>query len=193
MCEFVDFYVLQTKETERIMDIAAFFIDLIKYTLAGSLVLGAAYWIYWPRYNQHVFRLKMLELKRETKKELLPLRLQAYERIVLFVERINPVNLVVRLHEPQLSAADFHQLLLREIRSEYEHNITQQLYVSDRAWGVTRQLKDQTVALIRNAVAGLPDTSTAKELSTTILSHLSQLEDDPYRTALGIIKNELPE
>lgn len=175
------------------MDITVFLIDLLKYTLAGSLVLGVAYWAFWPRYNQHTFRLKLLEMKRETKKEMLPLRLQAYERIVLFAERINPVNLVVRLHEPGLSAQDFQQLLLREIRSEYEHNITQQLYVSDQAWAVIRQLKEQTMALVRNTVAGLPDTATAKELSTTMLSHLAQLEDDPYRAALRAIKSELPE
>ena len=174
------------------MDITTFLVDLLTYTLAGSLVLGVAYLTFWPRYNQHVYGLKMLEMKRETKKEVLPLRLQAYERLTLFIERINPVNLVVRLHEPGLSAQEFQQLLVREIRLEYEHNMAQQLYVTDRAWDIVRQLKDQTTALVRNAMAGLPDTAAARDLSTTILSHIAQLEDDPYRAALSAIKNELP-
>lgn len=182
------------KQSERLlMDMTSFFIDLVKYTLAGCLTVGAAYSIFWPCYNRHIFRLKMLEAKRDTKKELLPLRLQAYERIVLFVERINPVNMVVRLHESNLNAQDFQQLLVHEIRTEYQHNITQQLYVSDRAWAVTQQLKDRTVALIRNATAGLPAAANAKDLSTAILSHLTQLEEDPYRVALRAIKSELPE
>jgi|SRR5690606_907972 len=175
------------------MDITAFFIDVVKFALSGCFVIAAAYAIFWPRYNHHIFRLKMLEVTRDTKKELLPLRLQAYERIVLFVERINPVNMVIRLHESNLNVPDFQQLLIHEIRTEYQHNITQQLYVSDRAWAVTEQLKERTIALIRNAAAGLPAGAGAKELSTVILSHITQLEDDPYRAAVKAIKSELPE
>ena len=173
------------------MDITAFLIDVLGYTLAGSLVVGVAYLTFWPRYDRHVFGAKMLEMKQAERKELLPLRLQAYERLALLVERINPVNLVVRLHDPGLNAKDFQQLLLQEIRSEYEHNVTQQLYVTDRAWEITRGLKDRTMALVRNASAGLADTATARDLSTVLLSHLAQLEEDPYRLALHTIKNEL--
>lgn len=173
------------------MDITGFLTDLIKYILAGSVVLSIALWMFWSRYNSHSFRLKMLDMKRDTKKELLPLKLQAYERLILFVERINPLNMIVRLHESGLDAQGFQQLLVSEIRAEYQHNVTQQLYVSDQAWAVTQQLKDQTIALIRNATSGLPATADAKALGTAILSHLSKLEEDPYSLALKAIKNEL--
>lgn len=173
------------------MDITGFIVDLIKYILAGSAVTGLALWMFWTRYNSHSFRLKMLEMKRDEKKELIPLKLQAYERLILFAERINPLNMVVRLHEPNLDAHDFQQLLLGEIRAEYQHNVTQQLYVSDRAWTITQQLKDQTTTLIRNATAGLPAGANAKDLGTTILSHLAKLDEDPYRLALKAIKSEL--
>ncbi len=174
------------------VDIATFFIDLIKYILAGSVVVVVANWFFWPRYDSRVFRLKSLDIKRDIRKELLPLQLQAYERIVLFIERINPSHMLVRLHEPNLSALDFQQLLLNEIRSEYQHNITQQLYVSDIAWSVTKQLKDNTVSLIRNAVAGLPATANAKELSTVLLTHIANMDENPYDLALKTIKSELP-
>lgn len=173
------------------LDITAFLIDVSKYILAGCVVAGVANWMFWPKYNSHIFRIKLLDMNHTAKKELLPLRLQAYERIVLFIERINPPNLLLRLHEPGLSAEDFGHLLVNEIRSEYQHNITQQLYVSDAAWSVTKQLKDRTVALIRNAVAGLPATAKAKELSAVILAHVAELAENPYELGLKTIKSEL--
>ncbi len=172
-------------------EIISFFIDIIKYTVAGSIVVALANWLFWPRYSDQVLRLKTLDLARDAKKEVLPLRLQAYERIVLFVERINPSNMLVRLHEPNLSALDFQHILLNEIRSEYQHNITQQLYVSDVAWSITKQLKDNTVALIRNAIVGLPNGASAKELSAVLLTHIAEMDENPYDVVLKTIKNEL--
>ncbi|SKB27815.1 hypothetical protein SAMN05660226_00305 [Parapedobacter luteus] len=173
------------------MDIALFLTDLTKYVLAGCLVMGVANWMFWTKYNSHVFRLKMLEAGHAARKELQPLRLQAYERLVLFVERIAPANMLLRLHEPGLDAEAFQHLLVSEIRAEYQHNITQQLYVSTAAWAVTKQLKQRTVALIRNAAAGLPANADAKELSTVILEHINTLDENPYDLALKAIKSEL--
>lgn len=173
-------------------DIITFFIDIIKYIVAGGVVVALANWLFWPQYTSRILRLKSLDIARDVKKEVLPLRLQAYERVVLFVERINPANLLVRLHQPGLSALDFQQLLLNEIRSEYQHNITQQLYVSDLAWSVTKQLKDNTVALVRNAMSALPTTASAKELSTVLLAHVAEMDENPYDVVLKAIKDELP-
>ncbi len=173
------------------MDIAVFSIDLIKYVLAGGIVVSLANWMFWKKYNAHAFRLKMLEKKHAASKDLLPMRLQAYERLILFVERIDPVNMVVRLHEQDLSATEFEYRLVSEIRAEYQHNCTQQLYVSDVAWSVTKQLKDNTVALIRNAGVGLPAGAGARELGNVLLGHIASLEENPYQLALKTIKNEL--
>lgn len=173
------------------MDITAFSIDLIKYALAGCIVVSLANWMYWTKYNSYTFKLKLLEKKHASNKDILPLRLQAYERLILFVERINPANLLVRLHEQGLSAADFEQRLIDEIRAEYQHNVTQQLYVSDAAWSVTKQLKDNTVALIRNAGMGLQVSTSAKELGAILLGHVAALDENPYELALKAIKSEL--
>lgn len=173
------------------MDITAFSIDLIKYVLAGCIVASLANWMYWTKYNTYAFKLKILEKKHASNKDILPLRLQAYERLILFVERINPASLLVRLLEQDLSAADFEQRLVNDIRAEYQHNVTQQLYVSDAAWSVTKQLKDNTVALIRNAGTGLQASASAKELSTMLLRHIAALDENPYELALKTIKSEL--
>ncbi len=173
------------------MDIASFAIEFVKYALAGSLVVGLANWMFWSKYNAHVFKMKLLESRREANKQLLPLRLQAYERLVLFVERLDPNNLLLRLHIPGLSAVDFQEALLAEIRAEFQHNVTQQLYVSDVAWSVVRRLKEDTIALIRNGGSGLSATATANELIKILLAHIAEQEENPYHLALKAIKSEL--
>ncbi len=173
------------------MDITSFSLDLLTYVLAGCIVTGVANWMFWTKYNSHSFRLKTWEARHAAKKEVLPLRLQAYERLVLLIERINPANAAVRLHNPDLDAKAFEHLLIDEIRAEYQHNITQQLYVSDVAWSVTEQVKDNTVALIRNAGASLKTGATAKELSTILLAHIAALDENPYDMALKTIKSQL--
>ena len=173
------------------MDIFSFVLDIFKYVLAGCAVAGVANWMFWTKYNSHVFRLKTWEAGHAAKKDVLPLRLQAYERLVLLIDRINPANAVVRLQNPGLDAKAFEHLLIEEIRAEYQHNITQQLYVSDVAWSVTERVKENTVSLIRNAGAGLPSDATAKELSTVLLAHTAALDENPYEIALKTIKNQL--
>lgn len=173
------------------MDIASFSLDIFKYTLAGCVVVGVANWMFWMKYNNYAFRLKQLEASHAAKKEVLPLRLQAYERLVLLIERINPANAAVRLHRSDLGAKEFEHVLIDEIRAEYQHNITQQLYVSDVAWSVTERVKDNTVALIRSAGSGLPPDATSKELSTVLLAHIAALDENPYDMALKTIKSQL--
>lgn len=173
------------------MDIVSFSLDLFKYILAGCVVAGAANWMFWTKYNSHAFRLKTMEARQTATKEVRPLRLQAYERLVLLIERINPAHAAVRLYDPGLDATAFERLLIDEIRAEYQHNITQQLYVSDAAWSVTERIKENTVALIRNASAGLSTGATAKDLSTVLLAHIAELDENPYDVALKTIKNQL--
>lgn len=177
------------------MDLGAFFIDLLlsmaKYVLSGVIVVGVAYWLFWKRYDRHVFQLKLMEAKRDQRKDTLPLRLQAYERVILFIERINPANLFTRLYEPGLDAVDFQHVLVQEIRAEYQHNIAQQLYLSDNAWAVVKQLKENTVTLIRRHGDEVTSGVSAKEFSANILRHLSTLEENPYDLAIQAVKREL--
>ena len=137
-----------------------------------------------------------VKTSRESKKEnlahTLPLKLQAYERITLFLERLNPANMLVRLHVAGLSAREMQNVILSDIRGEYQHNISQQIYVTDISWNVVRKMKEETIAMVHNAVVGLPDDASAIELSKVILSHLANLqEDNPYEVALKIVKREV--
>jgi hypothetical protein len=101
--------------------------------------------------------------------------------------------MLIRLNAPSYSAQELYSLLLEEIRNEYQHNITQQIYVSSRAWGVVRNIKDDTVGIINNAAKGMPETATGLEFSKMLLASLSQLEDNPYEIGAGLLRKDLEE
>jgi len=169
----------------------AFFLDIIKLIIAGLVVFFAGWYVIREYLGQESAKGKM-ELKRANLSHTLPLKLQAYERITLFLERINPSNLLVRLHVAGLSAREMQNVILSDIRAEYQHNISQQIYVSDTSWNIVRKMKDETIAMVHNAVSGLPDNASAVELSKVILSHFANLQDDnPYEVALQIVKREV--
>jgi hypothetical protein len=136
--------------------------------------------------------LNIRDVKLANLAHTLPLKLQAYERITLFLERINPSNMLVRLHVAGLSAREMHNAILSDIRAEYQHNISQQIYVTDISWNVVKKMKDETISMIHSAVTGLPDTASSVELSKIILTHFANLEDEnPYEKALHIVKQEV--
>ena len=107
----------------------------------------------------------------------IPLRLQAYERLVLLAERIALPPLISRLNQPGLSATEMKLLLVEQIKSEFEYNSTQQLYVSQLAWDAIRNLKEQEIMLIHQVFATLPLDASAAELNRKILDvYMSQTE-----------------
>jgi hypothetical protein len=167
-------------------------LDILKFTVAGVGVVWVAFYLFKPYLDKNE-RLQILELKRSADKQTLPLRLQAYERVVLFIERINPASLLVRLNGAGFSAAELHHQAVQEVSTEYQHNITQQIYVSSRAWAVVRRLKDDTVNLLNSTLRALPENASGLDFSRALLTHLSQLEDNPYETAASMIRKDLEE
>ncbi|MBK0377892.1 DUF7935 family protein [Mucilaginibacter segetis] len=166
--------------------------DIIKITIAGIGIVYIAFYLAKPYLDKNQ-TLQLLELKKATSTQTLPLRLQAYERLVLFIERVNPSNLLLRLNGNTLSAAELHGLIITEIRTEFQHNVTQQIYVSDRAWVTVKRIKNDTLAVVNSAVNTLPADANGLDLGKVILNHLSKLEDDPYEMATATIKKDLEE
>lgn len=107
-------------------------------------------------------------------KSTLPLQLQAYERLVLLTERISLPNLVSRINQPELTARQMQQLLTLSIRQEFEHNITQQIYVSREAWEAVNNLKEQNLLIINQIASFLPDTAIAADLNKSLMELLIQ-------------------
>lgn len=101
-----------------------------------------------------------------------PLRLQAYERLLLLTERMALPSLISRLNQPQLSATEMKVMLAETIKQEFDHNITQQLYVSTTAWEAVRNLKEQQILLINQVAASLDDRATGAQLNKKLLELL---------------------
>ena len=105
------------------------------------------------------------------------LKLQAYERLILLANRIAIPHLVSRLQQDgksssSLSSTDQQLLLVSTIKEEFEHNVTQQLYVSKTAWEAVSNFKEKNILLIHQAAATLPVGSNAGELNRLLISFL---------------------
>lgn len=170
--------------------VSYFFVDVLKFVLSGTLVVYIA-WLIIKSEIDKMNQSKLIELKKASLETTLPLRLQAYERLALFIERINPSNMLVRVHVSGTTVREIQQFLIDEIRTEHQHNITQQLYVSTQAWAVTNRIKEDTISLINNTAAGLSPEASSLELSKVILTHLAGLEESPYDAGLMLLKHDM--
>lgn len=172
------------------MDTSTLLFDSIKIIIPALIVFLTAYFVL-KQFLDNEQSKRMAELRRDNNKTALPIRMQAYERLTLFLERLNPNSLIVRVHRSGMSSRDLQQALLNDIRAEYEHNLTQQLYVSKRAWDVLRSVKEETINMINNASHGMPENASGLDLSRVILEHLARQENNPFEIAVAIMKNEM--
>lgn len=129
--------------------------------------------------------------KTELLKLTLPTKLQAYERIVMFLERIAPSSLVMRVHKAGMSAKLLHADLLKAIREEFEHNMSQQIYISENAWNLTKQAKEETIKIINMATSKMEDDASGIDLSKAIFEMMMQLQKSPSGIALDYIHKEV--
>jgi hypothetical protein len=127
----------------------------------------------------------------QNSKTLTPIKLQAYERIVLFLERISLESLIVRTSLPGMTAARLHGDLLATIRGEFEHNLSQQIYMTQQAWEVVKNARSNTIKLINSEFEKLPENATALDLSRNLLSRVMELDKEYTRVAIEYIKNEV--
>lgn len=163
--------------------------DIIRLTISGLLVVMAAFYIARP-YLERFEKQQLISLKQTFTKETLPLRLQAYERLLLLIDRINPANILLRLNNPDFAAGELHYLVLAEIRNEFQHNITQQLYVSTTVWEITKRIKNDTIFLMNNALKALPADASGLDFCRLVLEQLSHMENNPYDVGSALIREQ---
>lgn len=128
--------------------------------------------------------------KESTTQTLVNLKLLAYERIILFIERMKPDSLIPRTLLSNISGREYHRLLANEIRQEYEYNLSQQLYLSENAWNVVTDFKNNIITLINTAAADSDPEKPAGELAKKILEQYiaSDIKADQI---IRIIKNDV--
>jgi hypothetical protein len=134
-----------------------------------------------------------VELKKQRQEYFLPNRVEAYERAILLMERLHPNSLVMRLNNPSLPAKIMQTEYLKTVREEFDHNITQQLFISPIAWKLLRDSKEELVKLINLAASQLPENATANDLSAKIFELVAQLEKLPSEVATEFLKIEFQE
>jgi hypothetical protein len=131
------------------------------------------------------------EFRRDDRKQVLPLRLQAYERLSLYLERIQPGTLLLRVQRAGMDASDLQAALVSAIREELEHNITQQIYVSDRAWMKVRQAKEEMIRLVNMSYEQVGAGSSASALAQRVFENAARLSHTPSQEALVALKEEV--
>ena len=166
------------------------FIEILKITIPGLLVLLAAYYV-MDGMLKNEERRRFYEMKLNASKILDPIRLTAYERFALFLERINPESLILRVQTPGMTAVDLHVTLLATIREEFEHNVSQQIYISPELWAVIKNAKESLIQFINTYSAKVPDNVPAIELSKILIEAYNSMENAPIEVALNILKKEV--
>ena len=172
-----------------------FVLILVLSVLAAMAIMGWIVYLLVKRYfdNQQKERLLQMKLdeRRETLKAVTPIRLQAYERMALFLERISPNSLVLRCWQPGMDLRLLQGVMTKNIRDEWEHNLSQQVYLSPELWARIREAKDEMVNLVNSAAVSLPDTSDPTRLAAAIFA--SSADHSPVDGALTAMHNELHE
>jgi hypothetical protein len=133
---------------------------------------------------------RLWELKRLSQKEISPLRLRAYERLALLLERTTPEHMLLDLNLAEMSVLQVQQHLMRTIRMEYEHNASQQVYVSAEVWAMIMNAKEQTVAFVNTIAQQLPAESTALDYAKMLITAYATNGDTPNELALQALKKE---
>ena len=164
--------------------------DLLKLLVPAGLVLYGMFLTAKLMLEREAEK-QRIELKSRYTSDITPLRLQAYERIALFLERITPSNLLLRLSGQTPIALDFQQLLLREIREEYNHNLSQQIYMSQTVWEGVQNAMNEVVMLINEAAGEIAPEAPALDLSKKIFDKIIQKNIQPTAAGLKAVKDEV--
>jgi len=130
-------------------------------------------------------------LKKGNMKTIIPIRLQAYERSTLFLERINMDKLIKRITQPNMTSKDLHLALINTIRTEYEHNLSQQIYMSNDAWDGIKKAKEETLKVVHMSMAQIGHKGTAMDLTTAVFTNMEELRNTPSQIAISVIKKEV--
>jgi hypothetical protein len=172
------------------------FAELLKIMLPALLVASLAYFLIRQflekedkRQNQH----NQLQAKLDMQKIMLPLRLQAYERLVLLLERISPANILIRVTHAGMTASELHTALTEALRDEFDHNLSQQVYVSGKAWGTLRNAREELIHMINSAASKLPADAMGADLASEIFALDLQPGKQAYQVAIDQLKDEFRE
>lgn len=163
-------------------------VELLFYAIP-SLITGLIAYYFFKEHTKNEDGRRRFLLQKDMQVNAMPLRLQAYERMAIFLERITPSKLLIRVHPTSSNKEDYETLLIANIEQEFEHNLSQQIYISDECWNIISAAKNATIQLIRKASL-LEKTDTANKLREVVLTEMME-KRAPSDAALSYIKQEV--
>jgi hypothetical protein len=166
------------------------FQDILKITIPALIVFLTSYFLLKNMIANDQDKRRQ-ELILQNGRTVMPIRLQAYERIILFLERISLESLIVRVSTPDMTSVQLHTALLTTIRSEFEHNLSQQIYMTSQAWEVVKNARSGMIRIINSEAEKMPANSSGMALSKRLLETIMELEKEPTRVAVDFIKAEV--
>lgn len=164
-------------------------IEILKYCIPALIVLAAT-WIVMYKLFKNEQQKREWELKKAAQKEISPIRLRAYERLALVLERTQPEHLLMDLDVSQFTVQQLQQRLLQTIRLEFDHNLSQQIYVSEHVWELIVAARGQMLAFVTAMTVQLPPNSTALDYAKMLLTAYSTNGETANQTALHALKEE---
>ncbi|UII29268.1 hypothetical protein LVD15_12820 [Fulvivirga maritima] len=165
-------------------------IEFAKLLIPAAIVLYAMYLVVKSFLDKELTKQSM-EIRGKSIETVLPNRLHAYERVCLFLERITLNSLILRLNNGKYTAREFQQIMINEIREEYNHNVSQQLYMSDEVWEMVKNAKEGLITMINEAMSELKPEANNLDLAKQLFEKSVSQNDDKIQAALLALKNEI--
>ena len=163
--------------------------EILKYSIPAFCVLLAT-WLVMHKFYKSEADKRLWELKRLSQKEISPLRMRAYERLALLLERTTPEHMLMDVNLTEMTVLQLQQHLMRTIRLEYDHNLSQQVYVSEEVWIMILSARDQMVAFVNSLAQQLPAEATTLDYAKVLITAYSSNGDTANDKALQALKNE---
>lgn len=165
-------------------------LDILKYTLPALIVFFTSYLLI-KAFIQNDQEKRKHEIILQNQKTITPIRLQAYERITLFLERVSLESLIMRSSKQGMTSKQIQTSMLNTIRAEFEHNLSQQVYMTSAAWELIKNAKSNTIKIINSSADHVKPGAPAIEFSRYILEKVIEMDKEPTKVALEYLKKEV--
>jgi hypothetical protein len=167
----------------------SYILEMLKYILPAAIVFLTVNFLL-KNFFENEYQRRSLSLKAENIKLVTPIKLQAYERLVILMERMTPNSLIFRVTQPGISASQLKVDLIQDIQSEFNHNVSQQIYVSPQTWQMVRIAKEEMINIINTSYSQLGPNAVGLDLSKAIFETMIQMESIPTQKALDFLRKE---
>lgn len=164
-------------------------LEILKYCIPAICVLLAT-WLVMHKFYKSETEKRLWELKKLSQKEISPLRMRAYERLMLLLERTTPEHMLIDINLSEMSILQVQQHLMRTIRLEYEHNLSQQIYVSDELWSSITISRDQMIAFVNAIAQQMPPHSSALDYAKTLITAYTSNGETAHDKAMQLLRAE---